>query len=318
MGQLFSRPTVSHAPTRPRHTSRQSSSREWKSSSGPPSPTKSQTTRRLHSRGNSSSSIHVKQQRQAHSRHPSSEFPFPGRSEQVPDGRPTSSGTARSSRTQPTYRNTKINQEEEPFTPLPPPKVRQSPAASPKYSTPIVESSNSTSSGAGTSDGSSYTSHTSWSGRMPTAPIPPNWDREFYSGISPRRLQGIRNSDSPRASATIHEVHRNPAPRLTKVDGKRYDRYQPQPHDRGTNDHRTPPRKRSFVRPGNPDLIEVEVEVEAYPYEYDMGPRSPRIHNMPSQRFEREIRRPPPHLHPHPSMDDPFVDERYVHVWPLR
>jgi len=272
MGQLFSRPTASHTPTRPRHTSRQSSSREWKSSSGPPSPTKSQATRRVHSRGNSSSSIQAKQQRQAHSRHPSSEFPFPGRSDQGPDGRPSTSGTARSSRTPPAYRDARMNQQEEPFTPLPPPKARQPPPASPKHSTPIVESSTSPSSGTGTSDGSSYTSRTSWTGRMPTAPIPPNWDREFYSGISPRRLQGTRNADSPRASGTSQETHRSPPTRVVKEDGPRYERYQPRPHTRGTtDDDRSPPRKRPFVRPGHPNLVEVDVDDD--PYDYDMGPR---------------------------------------------
>lgn len=272
MGHAFSRLTVYHAEA-PRRTSRRSSHHDGKSSNNSQSPAKPQT-RRVHSRVTSSSSIHAS--------HP--KYFSEGR-EHVGSERPSTNGTARSSRTQP-HLETRANQEE-PFTPLPPAKTPQSPR-SPR-SPPFVESSSSTSSGTSSSDDWS----SRWSGPVPAAPIPPNWDRHFYSGISPQHLRAMRSSQR---EGDPKGIHRNTAPRVAREADSQ--RHQPHTHHHGIS--QTPPHKRVFVYP----TYSAMVEVEGYPE--DLRARPPQ-----SPRFQQERYSPR-------QSTDPFVGERYVHVWSLK
>lgn len=269
MGQAFSRLTVQPSPA-PRRTSRRSSQNGAKPTSEPPSPGRP-PVRRVYSRVTSSSPISAEHHRQHQSGKPPN-FYFSERSNQVREGRPSSSGTVRSTGTQ-YQRQTKISQEDY-FTPLPPVKPWQS-QGSPRKS-PVVESSRSSSSGMALSDDSS----SSWSGPMPTAPMPPNWNRDFYSGISPRQLRDVRLS-------------------------QRENDYRDVPQSPRHDTNQTHYRKRAFTYPAYPTMVEVEV----YPDDVEAHRSQPRGMHSPRCKHQRQ--------RSHPSMGQ-FSGEEYVHVWSIR
>lgn len=237
MGQAFSRLSVQHSPA-PRRTSRRSSHNGVKSTSEPPSPGRP-PVRRVYSRVTSSSPISAETHRQHQSGRPPN-FYFSERSNQVREGRPSSSGTVRSSGTQ-HQRQTNIGQQEH-FTPLPPVKSWQS-QGSPRKP-PVVESSRSSSSGMTLSDDSS----SNWSGPMPRAPMPPNWNRDFYSGISPRQLRDVRLS-------------------------QRENGYRETPKSPHHDTNQTHYRKRAFTYPAYATTVEVEI----YPEDLETHRSQPRF-----------------------------------------
>lgn len=270
MGQSFSRFTVNHSPA-PRRTSHRSSHHEAKSPSNPPSPGRPQI-RRVNSKVTSSSPIHPEQKRQHRPVKSQPDLYFSARSNPVRGQRPSSSGNIRTPVTQHLPRTGTTLQE--PFTPLPPTKTSQS-QGSPKKS-PAVESSHSSSSGTSSSNSSSLL----WSGPMPPAPMPPNWDRDFYSGISPRHLRDVRSSQREHG---YNEIHRRPL-----------------------NDPNRPYyRRRAFTYPAYSTMVEVEI----LPDEFVTYRSQP--HEIQSPRFTHKRQ----HSHPHMSQ---YSDEEYVHVWSYR